>query len=188
VSNTFCFGYGVGYKFSESKAGSTNGNFLGLGADSCQRAVVVEQAQQPGLLITNGEFVGRWQSVDSICVDIGPKAVGKVSLVNCSFWGPIDRCVRMQSPAGQFTASACHFCDWGPAAIQLEAGKAIVQGCTFARKGIHVQAAKEVRSALLTGNQAEGGFQVDNQAGKRLQTAANEEPSEAAPAPSPAKP
>ena len=43
VSNTFCFGYGVGYKFSKSKAGSTNGNFLGLGADSCRRAVLVEQ-------------------------------------------------------------------------------------------------------------------------------------------------
>ena len=112
VSNTFCFGYGVGYKFSESKAGSTNGNFLGLGADSCRRAVLVEQAQPPGLLITNGEFVGRWGSTDSVCVEIGPKVAGKVSLVNCSFWGPIDRCVRMQSPTGQFTASACHFCDW----------------------------------------------------------------------------
>ena len=186
VSNTFCFGYGVGYKFSESKAGSTNGNFLGLGADSCRRAVLVEQAQSPGLLITNGEFVGRWGSTDSVCVEIGPKAAGKVSLVNCSFWGPIYRCVRMQSRAGQFTASACHFCDYGgtpPVAIQLDAGKAIVQGCTFARKGIHVQAAKEVRSALLTSNQAEGGFQVDNRAGKRLQTFANEEAPDDAPAP-----
>ena len=188
VANTFCFGYGVGYKFSESKAGATNGNFLGLGADSCQRAVLVEQAQAPGLLITNGEFVGRWGSTDSVCVEIGPKAAGKVSLVNCSFWGPIYRCVRMKSPAGQFTASACNFCDWGGSptvamvAIQLDAGKAIVQGCTFARKGIHVQVAEQVRSAILGANQAEGGFQVDNQAGKRLQTFANEEPPEAAPA------
>jgi hypothetical protein len=188
VSNTFCFGYGVGYKFSESKAGSTNGNFLGLGADSCRRAVLVEQSQMPGLLITNGEFVGRWGSDDSVCVEIGPKAVGKVSLVNCSFWGPIHRCVKMQSPVGQFTASACHFCDWATVAIDLDAGKAIVQGCTFARKGIHVQAAKEVRSAILTSNQAEGGFQVDNQAGKRLQTFANEEAPETAPAPQKAPP
>jgi len=185
VFNTFCFGYGVGYKFSSSAQGSANGNFLGLGADSCQRAVLVEQAQAPGLLITNGEFVGRWGSTDSVCVEIGPKAAGKVSLVNCSFWGPIYRCVRMRSPSGQFTASACNFCDWGgsPAvAIQLDAGKAIVQGCTFARKGIHVQVAEQVRSAILGANQAEGGFQVDNQAGKRLQTFATEEPPEAAPA------
>ncbi len=72
VSNTFCFGYGIGYKFSQSKHGSTNGNFLGLGADCCQRAVVVEQAQSPGLLITNGEFVGRWGGTDSVCLEIEP--------------------------------------------------------------------------------------------------------------------
>jgi inosine-uridine nucleoside N-ribohydrolase len=184
VANTFCFGYGAGYKFSESKAGCANGNFIGLGADSCQRAVLVEQAAAFGLLITNGEFVGRWGSTDAVCVEVGPKVGGKVSLVNCAFWGPIYRCVKMQSPAGQFMASACNFCDYGgtpPVAIQLDAGKAIVQGCTFACKGIHVQAAKEVKAALLTGNLAEGGFQVDNQAGKRLQMAANEEAPEAAP-------
>jgi len=179
VFNTFCFGYGIGYKFSESKKGSANGNFLGLGADSCQRAVVVEQAQKPGLLITNGEFVGRWGSTNAVCVEIGPKAAGKVSLVNCSFWGPIDRCVWMRSPDGQFTASACHFVDWdnsgaGSAAIQLDAGKAIVQGCTFEQEGPHVQIEKPVKSALLVGNQASGGFVAENNAGNRTQLAANE--------------
>jgi hypothetical protein len=181
VANTFCFGYGVGYKFSESKAGSTNGNFLGLGADSCRRAVLVEQAQPPGLLITNGEFVGRWGSEDSVCVEVGQKTQGKVSLVNCSFWGPIDRCVWMRSPAGQFTASACNFVDWdnhgrGSPAIQLDAGKAIVQGCTFERKGTNVRAGREVKSAILTANQARGGFRTENNAGDRVQTLANERP------------
>jgi hypothetical protein len=180
VFNTFCFGYGVGYKFSSSPQGSANGNFLGLGADSCQRAVVVEQAQPPGLLICNGEFVGRWSSTDAVCLDIGPKVEGKVSLVNCSFWGPIDRCVWMQSAAGQFTASACHFVNWdnsgvGSPAIQLDAGKAIVQGCTFAEDGINVQVGSNVVSAILTANQASGGFRVDNLADKRTQSALNEE-------------
>jgi hypothetical protein len=180
VFNTFCFGYGIGYKFSSSAHGSANGNFLGLGADSCQRAVVVEQAQPPGLLISNGEFVGRWSSTDAVCLDIGPKVEGKVSLVNCSFWGPIDRCVWMQSPAGQFTASACHFVHWdnrgvGSPAIQLDAGKAIVQGCTFAQEGLNVQVGSNVISAILTANQAAGGFRMDNQAGKHTQTALNEE-------------
>ncbi|MFA6563081.1 MAG: glycosyl hydrolase family 28-related protein [Verrucomicrobiia bacterium] len=179
VFNTFCFGYGIGYKFSETKAGSANGNFLGLGADSCQRAVVVEQAQRPGLLITNGEFVGRWGSKDAVCLEIGTNAVGKVSLVNCSFWGPIDRCVWMRSPSGQFTASACNFVNWdvrgaGSPAIQLDAGRAIVQGCTFDQEGPHVQVAKLVASALLIGNQASGGFEAENHAGKRTQLSANE--------------
>ena len=103
-----------------------------------------------------------------------------MSLVNCSFWGPIDRCVWMQSPAGQFTASACHFVNWdnravGSPAIQLDAGKAIVQGCTFAQEGLNVQVGSNVVSAILTANQAAGGFRVDNQAGKHTQSALNEE-------------
>ncbi len=178
VSNTFCFGYGIGYKFSESKQGSTNGNFLGLGADSCQRAVFVEQAQPPGLLITNGEFVGRWSSTDSVCLEIGPQVEGKVSLVNCSFWGPIDRCVWMRGPAGQFTANACNFVHWdnrgvGSPAIQLDAGQAIVQGCTFGQENLHVKVGAKVSSALLMANQAVGGFRVDNLAGNHAQMALN---------------
>jgi hypothetical protein len=188
VSNTFCFGYGVGYKFSKSKAGSTNGNFLGLGADSCRRAVLVEQAQPPGLLITNGEFVGRWSSTDSVCIEVGPQVEGKVSLVNCSFWGPIDRCIWMRSPFGQFTASACHFVNWdnrqqGSPAIQLDAGKAIVQACTFGHGGTHVEAGAQVRSAILAANQADGGFHAVNRAGPRVQLLANEvDPLDATPA------
>lgn len=179
VFNTFCFGYGVGYKFSESKTGSTNGNFLGLGADSCRRAVLVEQAQPPGLLITNGEFVGRWESRDSVCVEIGEKVDGKVSLVNCSFWGPIDRCVWMRSPAGQFTAHACNFVHWdnagqGVPAIQLDAGRAIVEANTFELEGTHVLVGPKVRSALVSVNQAAGGVRIDNRAGKRMVAVGNE--------------
>ena len=51
-----------------------------------------------------------------------------------------------------------------------------MQGCTFDKKGTHVQALAEVKSAILTGNQAEGGFRTDNKAGRRLQTFANEQP------------
>ncbi len=182
VHNTFCFGYGVGYKFSKSKQGSSNGNFLGLGADSCQRAVVVEQAQPPGLLFCNGEFVGRWSSTNSVCLEIGPEAEGKVSLVNCSFWGPIDRCVWMRSRVGQFTASACNFVDWdnngiGSPAIQLDAGKAIVQGCTFNRSKLDVLVQSNVVSAILSANQAEGGFRLKNFAGRKTLLALNQEDS-----------
>lgn len=180
VFNTFCFGYGVGYKFARSRQGSANGNFVGLGADSCERAVVVEQAQPPGLLIVNGEFVGRWSSTNAVCLQIEPQAEGKVSLVNCSFWGPIDRCIWMRSPVGQVTASACNFVQWdvracGSPAIQLDAGRAIVQGCTFGQDNLHVEVKREVLSAIITGNQAPGGIRVDNLAGKRTQLALNEE-------------
>jgi hypothetical protein len=177
--NTFCFGYGIGYKFSNSAHGSANGNFLGLGADSCQRAVVVDQAQPPGLLISNGEFVGRWGSTNSVCLEIGPEVEGKVSLVNCAFWGPIDRCVWMRSKAGQFTANACNFVNWdnaeiGSPAIQLDAGRAIIQGCTFGEDHLHVQINTNTVSAIMTANQAIGGFRFENYAGPRAQSALNE--------------
>ena len=179
VTNTFCFGYGVGYKFSETESGSCNGNFLGIGADSCERAVLVEQSQAPGLLITNGEFVGRWGSTDAVCLEITEKNRGKVSLSNCSFWGPIDRCVVMKSPAGQFSALGCNFVDWDTTgsespAIQIDAGKAIVQGCTFGNGTLHVRVGENVRSAIIMGNQASDGLVVDNKAGKRTQILGNE--------------
>jgi hypothetical protein len=182
VLNTFCFGYGIGYKFSQSKQGSANGNFVGLGADSCQRAVVVDQAQPPGLLIMNGEFVGRWSSTNAVCLEVGPEVVGKVSLVNCSFWGPIDRSIWMRSPHGQLTANTCHFVHWdirglGSPAIQLDAGKAIIQGCTFEQDNLHILIQSNVTSAIITANQASGGLRVDNLAGKRAQIALNEEDS-----------
>ena len=166
VANTFCFGYGVGYKFSDCGHGGTNGNFLGLGADSCRRAVLVEQAQTQGLAITNGEFVGRWRGEDSVCVEIGPNCAGKVSLVNCAFWGPIDTCVQMKSAKCPFSANACHFVHWdnmglGSPAIDLLAGKANISNCTFDQPGINVRVADTVRSAILSGNQADGGFRVE---------------------------
>lgn len=179
VSNTFCFGYGVGYRFSACDHGAANGNFLGLGADSCRRAVLVEQSQEPGLLITNGEFVGRWASQDSVCLEIKKGNRGKVSLSNCSFWGPIETCVRSSSASGQFTASACHFVNWDAAgenapAIRIEAGKAIISACTFMQAGVHVEAVPEAKSVLVTSNQAEGGLVVSGAELPQVILSANE--------------
>jgi len=181
VINTFCFGYGVGYKFSKTSNGTCNGNFVGIGADCCRRPVLVEDSQFPGLLITNGEFVGRWASGDSVGLEIADSAgEGKVSLVNCSFWGPIDRCVWLRSSRTQFTAIGTHFRDWdvtgrGAPAIQLDVGKAIIQGNTFGEGDMHVFVGPKVRSAIIMGNQATGGLIVDNQAGGRTQLLANEQ-------------
>lgn len=180
VLNTFCFGYGVGYKFSAYKTGGCNGNFVGIGADCCRRSILVEDAQPYGLLITNGEFVGRWENQDSVGVEIAPGAHScKVSLNNCAFWGPLDRCVWSRSPNAQFTSMATIYQQWdvgalGSAAIQVDAGKAIVQGNTFGDGEVHVQVGEKVRSAIIMGNQADDGVIVGNSAGKKTQVVANE--------------
>lgn len=180
VTHTFCFGYGVGYRFSKSESGACNGSFVGIGADSCRRPVLVMDAQPPGLLITNGEFVGRWGSEDSVGIEVARTAgAGKVSLSNCSFWGPIDRCIWQRSPRTQLTVMGTNFCSWdnayrGSPAIQLDAGKAIIQGNTFGDGDTHVLVGRDVESAVLVGNQAGGGFVCENQAGDRTQLLANE--------------
>ena len=184
MSNLFCFGYGVGYKFSDYGHGGTNGNFLGLGADSCRRAVLVEAAQLPGLLITNGEFVGRWTSTDSVCIEVTEKTVGKVSLNNCSFWGPIETCIRFNAPDAQLTANACHFCHWdnarkGAPAIRIEAGKSIISSCTFLDWGPCVSIGNNSQSTILTGNQGPNGFIWSADSEKvKVKAFANEDPAD----------
>ena len=185
VTNTFCFGYGRGYYFSDCGHGGTNGNFLGIGADSCQRAVMVEQSQQQGLLIANGEFVGRWSSEDSVCLEIGEENEGTVSLTNCSFWGPIKNCVHSKSAKGRVVLTSCDFVNWdelhsskvkaGEPAVRIDAGRATLVGNSFERSGVHLFVGDDATFVSATGNQAVGGFRTKgNRAPTKLLLSANE--------------
>ncbi|MDO5309687.1 MAG: glycosyl hydrolase family 28-related protein [Planctomycetia bacterium] len=170
VANTFCFGYGRGYYFSEYDHGGANGNFLGLGADSCRRAIYVEQSQTQGLLITNGEFVGRWSSEDSVCLEIAEQNKGAVMLANCSFWGPIKTCVHSKQKVGRLTLNGCEFVNWDAVhssrveeqspAIAIDAGRATLIGNSFEQSGVHLSIGPNVDYVTAVGNQAPGGFRV----------------------------
>ena len=186
VSNTFCFGYGCGYLFSDKGHGGTNGNFLGIGADSCRRAVLVEQSQKQGLLITNGEFVGRWTSEDSVCLEIGEENEGAVMLTNCSFWGPVKTCVWSRSKKGRVVLNGCEFVNWdevhsskvkdGSPAVKIDAGRATLLGNSFEQPGSHLYIGETAAYVTATGNQAIGGFRVvGNKSPVRVQLSANEE-------------
>lgn len=185
VSNTFCFGYGCGYYFTDRGHGGTNGNFLGIGADSCRRAVLVEQSQKQGLLITNGEFVGRWTSEDSVCVEIGEKNKGSVMLTNCSFGGPVKTCVWVRAKESRVVLTSCDFVNWdevhssktryGAPAIKIDAGRASLTGNAFEKSGVHLLVGDDVRHITAIGNQAPGGFRVQgNLSAPKIQLAANE--------------
>ena len=105
VLNTFCFGYHVGYRFQQSEAGVCNGNFLGIGADDCQTALVVDQCAGMALLITNGEFVS-FHGPDPTMVRVEPTNSGSVRFVNCAFWGPAIRSPRSRGEAPSASAIA----------------------------------------------------------------------------------
>ena len=179
VSNTFCFGYGVGLQVLEVQGRQHQRQLPGPGgrllpprragragtaagpADHQRR--IRRAMEQHRFGVRRGRAEGRGQGQPGQLLVLGT-----------------DRPLRLDAqPVGQFTASACHFVHWdnhqqGSPAIQLDAGKAIVQACTFAQEGLDVQVGEQVRSAILTANQADGGFRADNRAGPRAQITANE--------------
>ena len=174
--NTFCFGYHVGYKFIRSGTGSCNGNFLGLGADDCCRAVVVEQSPPFGLLITNGEFVS-FHGPDPTMVEVEKGHTGSVRFVNCAFWGP---CQQIAKIAGRGTVgfSDCTFVQWdskgtGRHAVQAQSGTLLVRGCEFRADRPQIQLGQDVDRAVITDNVFAGPAQITNNSKGSVQIANN---------------
>ena len=184
VSNTFCFGYDRGYYFSDCGHGGTNGNFLGIGADSCRRAVLVDQSQKQGLIITNGEFVGRWTSEDSVCLEIGEENDGAVMLTNCSFWRPVKICVSSRQKTGRLSLNSCEFVNWDEVhSSRTREGRPRSKFLADERRSTVALLNKaELISRLIAihvtaiGNQAPGGFRIEgDRSSMKLQTLANEQ-------------
>ena len=168
VLNTFCFGYKTGYKFIASRSGACNGNFLGIGADDCQRAVLVEQAAPMALLITNGEFVA-FNGPDPVMVEVAKTHSGAVRFVNCAFWGPCQQIARVAGTAtGTVGFSDCTFVQWDKArkglpAIQVDGGSVIVRGCEFRENKNQIVLGEGVKRAVITGNLINGAARIKNE-------------------------
>ena len=165
VYNTFCFGYGVGYKFIKTKSGDCNGNFLGIGADDCFTALEVEQCSPIGLLISNGEFVS-FHGPDPTMVRVGTNNTGSVRFVNSAFWGPCNQIAKI---AGKGTVGFgdCTFVHWdrnkeGRAAIQAEGGSVLVRGCEFQENKPQVELGAGVRRVVVTENLIRGKERITN--------------------------
>jgi hypothetical protein len=176
VLNTFCFGYKVGYRFIQSASGVTNGNFLGIGADDCWTAVVVEQSAPFGILITNGEFVS-FHGPDPTMVEVTKTHTGSVRFVNCAFWGPCNQIARI---AGNGTVgfSDCTFTQWdskrqGRHAIQVESGTVLIRGCEFRENKAQIELGEAVRRAVITGNVITGTIRINNKSKGSVQIGNN---------------
>ncbi len=171
VFNTFCFGYGVGYKFIRTKTGDCNGNFLGIGADDCFTALEVEQCSRIGLLISNGEFVS-FHGPDPTMIRVGPNNSGSVRFVNSAFWGPCNQIAKI---AGKGTVGFgdCTFVQWdrnseGRAAIQAEGGNVLVRGCEFQENKPQLELGGGVQRAVITGNLMRGPQRIVNHSQGRI--------------------
>lgn len=176
VFNTFCFGYNIGYKFIQTKSGVCNGNFLGIGADDCFTALVVEQAAPYALLISNGEFVS-FHGPDPTMVRVADSNTGAVRFVNCSFWGP---CNQIADIGGRGTVgfSDCTFVQWdqknhGKAAINVKSGTALIRGCEFQQDRTHIALGEKVRRAVISANVFTGKPRIDNKSGEQVDLSSN---------------
>jgi hypothetical protein len=170
VFNTFCFGYNIGYKFIQTKAGVCNGNFLGIGADDCFTAVVVENCAPFALLISNGEFVS-FHGPDPTMVRVESSNRGSVRFVNCAFWGPCNQIARIAG-TGTTGFSDCTFVQWdhkkeGRHALQVSGGTILVRGCEFHENKPQIELGPSVRRAVITDNVITGKLRLDNQAGAK---------------------
>ena len=176
VSNTFCFGYKIGYKFIRSKRGVCNGNFLGIGADNCYTALVVEQCAPYGLLITNGEFVS-FRGPNPTMIEIAETNTGSIRFSNCAFWGPCNQIAKLAG-TGTTGFGDCTFVQWGGKeknrpAIQAQSGTILIRGCEFRQDRPHIRLGKDVGRAVVTGNVFEGPEQIANQSEGNVQIALN---------------
>ena len=166
VLNTFCFGYSVGYEFGGSDSGVCNGNFLGIGADSCHTSVLVEQSAPFGLLITNGEFVAM-KGENPTEVVVGKDNFGSVRFTNCAFWGPSEQIARI-SGRGTVGFSDCEFCEWdrkneGKPAVQVDGGSVMIRGCNFQQNKNQVKLESTTKRAIVTDNFVAGKVRIDSQ-------------------------
>ena len=204
VINTFVFPCNIGYHFIKTPipgfAGqdSTNGSFLGIGADLAQVAVQVDCIQFNGISITNGEFVSN-HGDHPTGVLIGPDCIGTVRLENCSFWGDFAQVVISHN---QHVTSVqnCTLQTWGErykgfSQIEADAGKLQVRGNSFTLvgtpqgqtqvlempdkpAGVEVLVKKGVQFAVISENTGTHGIHVVNEIGNRALIANNEPPEE----------
>jgi len=176
VYNTFCFGYKVGYKFIQGRRGMCNGNFLGIGADDCYTALVVEQCAPYGLLITNGEFVS-FHGPDPTMIGIENTNTGSVRFVNCAFWGPCNQIAKI-SGTGTVGFGDCTFVQWGGKqrdlhAIQAESGTVLIRGCEFRQDRPQIKLGENVERAIITENLFTGAERIINQSAGNVQLGFN---------------
>jgi len=171
--NTFVWGAKVGYRFFESDRGATNGNYLGIAADWCVTPVLVEETQGPGLLITNGQFVGS-PACDAV-IKVMPTNTGTLQLSNCSFWGPHDKVIEAEG-TGMVSLSQCNFVHWGReggVAVDILSGSFMMQGSVFGEDKPQLRIGEGVTSAVIMGNSFRGGPQVENESSGDVQVLGN---------------
>ncbi len=177
LSNSYCSGYKVGYRFMRSPEGAAFGSFIGLATNDCRYTVVVEDCSKQGLLISNGQF-GVGSATDSTQLTVKATNSSRIQLNNCSLWGPALFNLRVAGK-GSVMLSNCSLAGWASAAkhgasIEVFGGDISVTGCQFG--GIYGPALslrKGTRSGIFVGNSVKGVVGVLNSSNVPLAESGN---------------
>jgi hypothetical protein len=167
ITNNFVFPVKIGYHFIGTPSGQCNGHVTANGADAAQVCVQVDEIQPMGLLITNGQFVA-FNGPDPTAIVINEKCSGQVRLVNCNFWGSFHRIAALKGSS--FVGfSDCYFSGWdavgtGLPAIDVQAGKLQIEGCSFVGR-LGVRIGPKVQHAIVTGNNGSRGVRIEDLTG-----------------------
>lgn len=182
VSHCFSFGYGVGFKFSSTKRGACDGSFIACGADSAERAILVDKIREPGVAFINTVFLGHWFGKSAMGVVINPGATGRLSIENCWFAGSVTKNIWMKSDKAILSVKNSSFVSWDNnqegtsiPCIQIDAGTASFTGNWFGysagwtagKNHKQLLAGPNTKSLLFINNTGESNFILDNQAGDK---------------------
>ena len=176
--NVFSFGYHTGFLFYPSQAieehnypgGTTNGNFVGIGADSCVIGIDVQAAFEIGVSIHNGLFAP-FAAVETRGVRMQASNNGNLTLTNCNFWAVTS--VLAEVNGGSLNMTACNIQEWAihqpeKPAFVVNGGRLNVSSSSFNKGGYLALLEGEKSRANFMGNMGKDDpFQIVNRIGDR---------------------
>jgi hypothetical protein len=181
--NVFSYGYHTGARFYRTGAvedkgyagGTTNGNFVGFGADRCMVGVDVEDAFSIGVSFTNS-LIAAFGTQDGRAIRLGDGNTGNLTFTNCNFWAVTGEVAEVR--AGSLTLSACNIESWALIAkerpcFEAAGGRLNVQGCTFNASGLLAQVTSPEARVTISGNTSPGELRIEHVPGTALVTGLN---------------
>lgn len=178
VMNTFAIACKIGYHFVKTKDGACSGNFLGIGMDFTQKPLLIEETQDSGILITNGEFVAGNGVHTEAQLEVAPTFTGVAQFANCAFWGPVVSIARIAG-TGMVSMSQCNLAlfTWdqpsGKPAIEVAGGSLTLINSHLFPGWDRISLGPQVESAVIMGNIVKGPLTIDNQSKGDVQIVGN---------------
>jgi hypothetical protein len=184
--NVFSYGYHTGFRFYHTDAmpelnyaeGTTNGNFVGIGADRVCVAVDVEDSFNIGVSITNGEFAP-FGAVDGRAILLHEGNTGNLTFTNCSFWAVTSSLAEVNG--GSLVLQGCNIHAWAllepeMPCLLVSGGRLSVSGSTFNQGGLLGRFSGDNTRVSLVGNTATEELRVENAIAERAVVGLNNPP------------